>query len=337
MRHAPKALLVTLALTVLGSPVLGQSTSEKVALTLAVLQPSLFDDDEQDTFRGTIDDRSGTTVFDVTCSAGASAWLGLSRIDEACSVSGSGVIKNPNNPTQTLPRLNYLGGFTIQADEDGYTDASTILANYLRAGSAGAENKTFGGNLIMRPENPSASAIALGNRLVENLKETAAGTETVDYSTEIDSIRFDGFTIPHAGQAGGVSCSWTGDAIFAYANFAWQMEFDVKCGDETFRLEGNMPLLDAPAGSDHQQEYALNLVLPGGAGGGDPFAAADPFAVVDGLTGTLKITNSGRESEGGVYQNVAVSGDLIGTGVPLEVVRGYGEIMTIFARTFFGA
>ena len=337
MRHLPTVLIATLSLAALAGVAAAQSTSEKVAFTLAVAQPSLFDDDDQDTFRGSIDDRSGTTVFDVTCSAGASAWLGLSRIDEACSVSGSGVIKNPNNPAQTLPRINYLGGFTIQADEDGYTDATTILANYLRAGSAGAENKNFGGSLIMRPENPSASATALGSRLIENLKESAAGTDTVEYSTEIDSIRFDGFTIPHIGQAGSVSCSWTGDAIFAYANFAWQMEFDVKCGDDTYRLEGNMPLLDAPAGSDHQQEYALNLVLPGGASGGDPFAAADPFAVVDGLTGTLKISNSGRESEGGVYQNVAVTGDLVGTGVPLELVRGYGEIMTIFARTFFGA
>lgn len=188
----------------------------------------------------------------------------------------------------------------------------------------------------MAPENPSASARALGDRLIKNLQETAAGTEKVEYSTQIDSIRFEGFTIPHVGQRDSVSCSWTGDAIYAYANNSWQMKFEVKCGDQTFGLEGNMPLVDAAAGSAHQQEYALNLVLPG-AGGGDPFAAADPFATVDGVTGTIRLTNSGRATDDGVYEKVKVDGDLVGVGVPLEVVRGFGEIMVVLGRTWFGA
>lgn len=325
------------ALIVAAAPAaFAQGTAETVTFTLQAQQPSLFDSDRQDVFRSTIDDRSGTTVFDVTCSAGASAWLGLSRIDEACSVSGNGIIKNPNNPSQTLPRLNYQGGFTIEADADGYTNMSTILANYLRAGSAAAENKTFDGNVVMMPENPSASALALSARLLENLQETATGTEAVEFDTAIDSIRFEGLTVPHVGLANTASCSWTGDAIFAYANNAWQMEFDVKCGDQTFRLEGNMPLVDAPAGSDHMQEYNLNLVLPG-AGGGDPFAAADPFATVDGLTGVLRISNSGRSTEDGVYESVKVEGELVGQGLPLELVRSYAQILGVFARTFFGA
>lgn len=336
MQITLRSSLTLLSFCILGSAAMAQGTTETVKFDLAVMQPSLFDSDRQDVFRGSVDDRSGTTQFEVTCSAGASAWLGLSRIDEACAVSGSGVIKNPNNPAQTLPRLNYMGGFTIQAGADGYTDATTILANYLRAGSAGAENRAFGGNVIMMPENPSASARALGDRLLANLRETAAGTETVEFSTEIDSIRFENFTIPHVGQANSESCSWTGDAIFAYANSAWQMEFDVKCGDDSFRLEGNMPLVDAAAGSDHQQEYAINLVLPGAAGG-DPFAAADPFAVVDGLTGVIRIANSGRSTEDGVYENVTAEGELVGNGLPLELVRGYGEILAVFGRTFFGA
>jgi hypothetical protein len=330
------SILSAAALVLAAPAAFAQSTTETVTFAMQAQQPSLFDSDRQDVFRGTIDDRSGTTVFDVTCSAGASAWLGLSRIDEACSVAGSGIIKNPNNPAQTLPRLNYLGGFTIEADADGYTNMSTVLANYLRAGSAGAENKTFGGNVVMKPENPSESALALSSRLLENLQETATGTEAVDFSTEIDSIRFENLTIPHVGLGDTVACAWTGDAIFAYANNAWQMEFDVKCGDASYRLEGNMPLVDAPAGSDHAQEYALNLVLPG-AGGGDPFAAADPFAVVDGLTGTLRIANSGRATEDGVYESIKVDGELTGNGLPLELVRGYAQILAIFGRTFFGA
>lgn len=77
------------------------------------------------------------------------------------------------------------------------------------------------------------------------------------------------------------------------------------------------------------------MVVPG-AGGGDPFAAADPFAAVDGVTGTLRLSNSGRDVDG-VYTDVSVSGELTGTGVPLELVRGFGQMMIIFGRTFYGA
>jgi hypothetical protein len=137
------------------SATLAQSTSETVKLTMEISQPSLFDSDRRDTFSGMIDDRSGTTTFEVECSAGASAWLGLSRIDEACSVAGNGLIKNPNNPAQTLPRIAYSGGFTIQAGEDGYTDASTIAADYLRAGAAGASSEqVVGGHLVMHAGKP---------------------------------------------------------------------------------------------------------------------------------------------------------------------------------------
>lgn len=313
-----------------------QGLPERVSLTVDVTQPSLFANDRKDVFKSVIDDRSGTTSFEVTCSAGASAWLGLSRIDEACAVSGNGTIKNPNNPSQSLPRISYSGGFTVEGKADGYTNAATILANYLRAGSAGAENSSFKGNVVMQPENPSASARALGDQLVKRLQETATGTTAVSYNTDIDSVRFENFTVPHVGQRDSQSCSWTGDAIYAYANDAWQMKFDVKCGDQSFVLEGNMPLAEAAAGSSHQEEYQLNLVLPG-AGGGDPFAAADPFAIVDGITGTIRMTNSGRANQDGVYEKVTVQGEFTGVGVPLEMTRGLAQIMAIFGRTFFGA
>ncbi len=321
-------------LAILAGPIMAQTVPVTADITLTVNQPSLFDSDQHDRFTGTIDDASGRTALTIECSAGSSAWLGLSRVDEACAVTGNGLIKNPNNLAQTLPRLQYNGGFTVLAGEDGYTDATTILANYLRAGAASAENSHFGGSLVMAPENPSASALALGQRLIENLQEAAAGGEAVEYDTALDAVRFDNFTIPHVGLGNTESCSWTGDAIYAYANGAWQMEFDVRCGDISYRLEGNMPLVDVDA-ADHQQEYQLNLVVPG-VGGADPFAAADPFAVVDGIVGTLRLTNSGRSVDG-VYVNVSVDGELSGTGVSSEVVRGFGQIIVIFARTFFGA
>ncbi|MBI1172442.1 hypothetical protein GC209_13675 [bacterium] len=329
-------LFASLSLAALGSTAQAQSTSETVTLAIDINQPSLFSADQKDRFKSTIDDRSGTTTFDVLCSAGASAWLGLSRIDQACSVSGAGVIKNPNNPSQTLPRISYSGGYTVVAKQDGYTDATTILANYLRAGSAPAQNSSFKGNLILKPEHQAESARALGAELIKNLQQTAAGTTAVTYNTQIDSIRFENFTVPDVGQRDSAPCTWTGDAIFAYANNAWQMKLDVKCGDKAFKVEGNMPLVDAAAGSDWQQEYDVNLVLPG-AGGGDPFAAADPFATVDGITGVIKLKNSGRATDAGVYEHVQVDGKLTGTGVPLEMVRGYAEIMAVLARTYFGA
>lgn len=328
--------LAFLPLTLGAGAALAQSTTETVTLTMDINQPSLFSADLKDKYKSTIDDRSGTTTFDVLCSAGASAWLGLSRIDQACSVSGAGVIKNPNNASQTLPRISYSGGYTVVAKQDGNTDATNILANYLRAGSAPAQNSSFKGNLILKPENQAESARALGADLIKNLQQTAAGTTAVTYNTKIDSVRFDNFTVPDVGQRDSAACTWTGDAIFAYANNAWQMKLDVKCGDKSFKVEGNMPLVDAAAGSDWQQEYDLNLVLPG-AGGGDPFAAADPFAKVDGVTGVIKLKNSGRASDGGVYEHVQVDGKLTGTGVPLEMVRSYAEIMAVLARTYFGA
>lgn len=312
-----------------------QSLPETVSVTMEINQPSMFDTSKRDIFKGAIDDKSGATALTVECSPGASGTLGFGRIDETCAVKGSGSIKNPNNPSQTAVRINYQGGFVINASKDGYTDATTLNANYLRVGSAPAENATFRGNLVMMPEKPSASASALRDRLLKSLTEKATGTEAVKFDTQIDSIRFEGFTIPHVGLGTTPSCSWTGDMIFAYANDAWQAAFTVKCGDVSYQLEGNMPLVAATPGNDHQEEYVINLVVPG-IGGGDPFAAADPFATVNGVTGVLKMTNAGQKTADGVYEKVSVKGELVGNGLPLEVVRGYGQIMTIFARTFFG-
>lgn len=324
-------LSATLLLAMTGSAM----AQDSVSIAMDIHQPSLLDESERDTFETTLDAPLSTTTFAVECSAGTTGTLGFGRNDEACAVSGSGVIKNPNNLAQTLPRIAYSGGFTIEADNDGYTDARTILANYLRAGAAGAENQTFDGHVVIMPENPSASARELGDRLLGSLREAAADNQAVEFDSAIDSVRFEDFEVPHDGQMGGQSCAWTGDMIFAYANAAWQMQLDVTCGDETYRLEGNMPLVAAPAGSDHQEEYQVNLIVPG-AGGGDPFAAADPFATVDGIVGTLRLTNSGRNVDG-VYETVSVEGDLSGTGVPAEVTRGLGVIMAVFARTFYGA
>lgn len=329
--------VTTASLLALGAtPLLAEATAETVILTMQVDQPTLFDTDRRDTFHSVIDDRSGTTTLDVTCSAGTSALFGLSRTDEACAVAGSGSIKNPNNPAQAVPRVDYSGGFTIVGAQDGFTDMSTIAAGYRRVGSAPQEAATFGGHLVMNPEAPSASALELGRGALAYLQQNAGANAPVTYDTAIDSIRFQDFRIPHVGHANSVACVWTGDWIYSYAAESWNGAFDIACGNDRYRIEGNMSLQDAAAGSAHQQEYVMNLIVPGGAGGGDPFAAPDPFATVDGITGTLAMTNSGRQTEG-VYTNVAVSGQLVGTNLPLEVVRGWGQIVAVLARSFFGA
>ena len=309
--------------------------SHEVKLKMNIVQPTLYDKSKQDTFDGSVDDGSGTTSFKLVCSAESAGTLGINQVNEACTVKGGGVIKNPNNPSQTLPRVNYSGGFMIDGKRDGYTGFETLKAEYLRVGSAPADSSSFKGNLGMMPENPPASAKALGERLLKSLSATKAGKTGVKFDNRIDSIRFNNFTVPHVGLASSQSCSWTGDLIFAYVNEAWQGSFTVKCGDATYQVEGNMPLVEAPAGSSHQQEYRLNLVLAG-KGSADPFAAADPFATVNGVVGTMQLKNSGRSVEG-VFENVTVTGDLKGTGVPLELTRSFGQIMIVLARTFFGA
>ncbi len=332
MRNTP--LITLLAMTV-AMPVFAQSAQETVTFTLQASQPSLFDSGERDTYNGTLDDRSGTTTLSVECSAGSSALMGLVRSDEACGVTGSGSIKNPNNPSESVQRVNIAGGYTIQGKKDGYTPMNTLTVNYVRVGSAGAETTTFGGSLTMMPENPSATALALGNSVIEALKQKAAGTgASVEYDTKIDSITFRDFVVPSVGLPGSVPCEWDGEWIYSYAAEGWQGAFDVTCGGTTYRLEGSMPLVPASS-SGHDEEYIVNLIVPG-VGGGDPFAAPDPFATVDGIAGTLNMSNSGRNTEDDVYETVSVKGELVGTGVPLEVVRGWGQIVTIFGRTFFG-
>lgn len=313
----------------------GVSADEQVTLKLNINQPSLFDGNTRDLFAGSVDDSSGTTAIELVCSAGASGFAGIGRVDEACSVKGMGKIKNPKNPAQSLERIGYTGGFTVQAKKDGYTPLNTVKVDYARLGSAPAESTSFGGHAIMMPENPSASARALGASLVKRLQEKAAGAEAVEFDTRLDSVRFEGVTVPHVGLADTKSCTWTGDLIYAYANDSWQGAFDVLCGTTKYRLEGNMPLRDVD-GSSRTQTYAVNFVVPG-AGGGDPFAAADPFATVDGISGTLTLDNSGRMNEDEVYEKVQVNGTLTGTNVPLEAVRSFGQLILLFARTFFGA
>ena len=50
----------------------------------------------------------------------------------------------------------------------------------------------------------------------------------------------------------------------------------------------------------------------------------------------IKLKNSGRATDAGAYDHVQGNGKLTGTGVALEMVRSYAQIMAILARTDFG-
>lgn len=318
-----------------GTPAFAQD-QHTVKFNLDVNQPTLFSDDDKlrDTFKGSVDDDLGITSLNVTCSAGAKGTFGIGRRDETCAVVGTGIIRNPANPSQTLKRATYNGAFVVNGKEDGYVDLTSINVNY--EGPAAPPNTTFGGSVSMKPENPSAGALELAGNAFDYLKKKTAGS-SVEVDTAFDSINYNGVVVPHTGQKDAQSCKWSGNDLYLYANAQWQQKFPVTCGDQTYVLEGNMALVDTPAGSQHQHEYLINLILGGADGtGGDPFAAADPFAVVPGITGSLRMTDSGRVTEDGVAENIVVAGELVGNGVPMELTHSLGELIIVFGRAKFG-
>jgi len=329
------SLLVTTAVG-FAPAAFAQDVPHTVKFNLTAVQPTLFDDGDEirDTFTGSVDDASGITSFEVVCSPGAKGTFGFGRKDETCAVSGTGWIRNPANLQQTLKRVVYNGGFVVEGKKDGYTNMATINAVY--EGPAAPDDTTFGGSVSMKPENPSASALEIAAKALDYVKDKAAG-DAVEFDTAVDAIRYNDFVVPHVGQKDTVSCTWSGDDVYTYVNAQWQQEFDIKCGDATFALEGNMALIDAPAGSEHDHEYLINLLIAGEDGsGGDPFAVADPFAVVPGITGVLKMTDSGRVTDDGVAEKIVVVGELTGVGVPLELTHELGETIIVFARAKFG-
>ncbi len=337
MKRLSLLLVACLAFAVIAGSAFAQD-QVKVHFKLSINQPTLFDDKAQDSFQGSLDDALGTVTLNWRCSAGQKGILGFGRADETCAImdqagdpKSTGVLKSPTDPTKTKKWVDYTGGFVIEAKKDGYTDMTALKADYGLSGSV--KSSSYGGTVTMLPDNPTADVLALAQKAIEYAKKKAGGT-TVEINTKIDPIQFNNLVVPESGQKGSVACSLKGPVIYAYATDAFQTELAATCGSNSFQLNGNMSIVDAPAGSDHDQEYQINLIM--GEGNGDPFAEADPFAVVTGFTGTLNLKNSGRESDG-VYQNVEIEGDIIGTGLPPELVRAYAQILLTFPRYYFGA
>lgn len=321
-----------------------ENTSHVVDFKMTASQPSIRDTSLNDTFRVNISaEKFAKTSFEVECSAGSSGhWMtfGLARTDETCRVSGKGAVINPNNGKE-FQRMQYSGGFKILADKDGYVDARTINASYLKLGTSSAESDTFSGSAMMQPENPSASASQLLDQVKAYAKANATGTDAIEISSEMDSIRLDNFLVPNVGGRGTMDCSWTGDMIYAYVSEAWQMDLTVNCGGTIYQLEGNMPWVDIED-QPHNAEYVVNL-MTSGTEGSDPFAAADPFAEVNGVVGTIKMTQSGftevkiGDETDDVATSIDAEGNFSGNGVPIDLTYSFANLMAVFARTFFGA
>ena len=343
-----KSILTTAILLGLSTSVSAEQLGKvghTVSFDMDASQLSLRDNGLNDTFKiGITSPDFALAKFEVECSAGSSgAWFtfGFARTDETCKVSGNASIVNPNNG-QEIPRMQYAGGYKVIAEQDGFADMRTIAANYIAVGSAPAQNGTFGGSAMLMPENPSKSASELLEKVVSHAKESATGADAIDISTEMDSIRLDSFVVPNAGGRGTVDCTWTGDMLYAYANDAWQMNLTANCGGDIYQLEGNMPWIDVED-KDHNAEYVLNLMMAG-KGGNDPFAAADPFAEVEGIVGTINMTQSGlvevqiSENEtDDLPTKIVANATFTGNGVPVDLTYSFAQIIALYSRTFFGA
>ena len=322
---------------VLGSaPVLANDT---VTFTMKAHMPSLNDSSANDHFVVGVTDKQIDTTLDVKCEAPKSGLLG--GRDRSCAVSGIGSILNPGNG-QKLQRTQYMGGWSVKSN--GYTDATTMSANYLAVGKVAASNSPFSGSMMLKPETPSSGAIQLRDSVLANLKVQANST-LID--TRVDSVQFNNFTLPSAGFPSDKGCVWNGDMIYAYQTQSWFMNLKIKCNDKGVALKGNMPFTETKnVGNQHQ--YDLTLMVPNTDSQNDAALFAkgsdtDLFAAADGVSGQVIMKESGLVDvtfEGHTDKvpiDIDASGSFSANNVPIEVARSFAMVMGILSRTFFGS
>jgi len=334
-------LLLAALCTACSLPAFAQEA--KVDITLSASMPSLRDPARHDTFKFGVADAKVLTSLSLECQAGRTQALVL-RTNEQCSVSGTGSIVNPNNPSQKLPRTQYAGGFTVR--DNGQVEGNTLSVNYLALGKVPASSESFSGGMMLKPENPSPGAAELQALLLKKLRGEAKGGSVID--ERVDTVQLNNFYIPSAGLPSEKGCTWNGDMIFSYQTNSWFINLSAKCGDQKYALKGNMPWTDSP-GVTNQTQYDLTLTLPSAAIGSDDalFANADGdsdlFAKVDGITGNIIMKESayvktkveGKEEE--LASQIEGNGTMKGTNVSLEAVRSFSILIGILSRTFFGA
>jgi hypothetical protein len=313
--------------------------AEVVNFTMKASMQSLRDVANKDNFTIGLTDKQTESSFKITCQ-GASAGL-ISGQAESCAVTGNGALINPSNG-QKLQRTQYAGGWVVKSD--GFTDGTTLMANYLAVGKVPASSSAFGGSMMLKPEVPSTTASLLRDTLMKNLKKTESGL----IDDRIDTVQFVNFSTPSAGLPSDKGCVWNGDMIYSYQTSSWFMNLKAKCGAKELALKGNMPFTDTP-NNPNQKQYDLTLTLPSVEAASDDalFAApdgdSDLFAAADGISGQIIMKESAYvdvEVDGAkekVAAEIDASGTFTGQNVPLEAVRSFATIVGVLARTFFGA
>lgn len=338
-----KKLLLASAIVSIGFPAFAQEMPSKVTFTGEVEQTSLKDPEKRDHFDIVLGAAEIKTSLNLECQSGASSWGGLVRKDEACSVTGYGDISKNGKSGR---RVEYSGGFVIKTD--GTTEGETLMANYLAMGKVPASQNNFSGYMMMKPENPSKGAMEL---LEIGKKKVGAGSGGL-VDERIDSVELKGFYIPSAGIPNDKGCSWSGDMVFFYQTESWVINLKASCvlrkdGQDmatVYDFKGNMPWVKS---GEAQTRYDLNLTMGDNAGDADAdalFAAGDDdlFASVDGIMGSIVMNESNyvpvmvEGVEEMLPVNISITGELVGTNVPVETTRSLGTLLAIMSRTMFG-
>lgn len=313
--------------------------AETVNFKMTADQPSLRDPSKKDTYTVGLSDKQIETNLKLTCTAGQTGYW--KRTDESCSVSGTGSVVGNGKKIQ---RVQYSGGWIVK--DTGFTDAGTMSVNYLAVGKVPSSNGTFGGNLNLKPENPSSTMEVFKQAILKKIGATAASGELINKA--VDTIEFSAFAIPSSGMPSDKGCTWTGNMAFAYQTNSWIMDVSATCNGKVYPLKGNMPWSETEGVAD-QTEYNLTLTLPSANLSADDALFANPdgdtdlFAAADGISGQIIMKQSqmvtvkvdGEDTTVPVL--IDATGTLTGTNVPIELVRSLGVFIGVLSRTFFGA
>lgn len=305
--------------------------------------PGLTDPSQKNHFTVGISDPQVDVQLLLNCSPGGSQLLFLHK-DKVCAfqTGSSGSVINPNNPKQEVPRTQYVGGYDVQAN--GVANGAEMALNYLVLGNAPASTAQFGGSMHLKASLNGTGLSAL-EQTITNKLGLNGNDQTID--KRLDSVSLDGFFIPGAGWPNDHGCTWDGQLVFAYQTSSWFIDVQAQCNGQKYDFKGNMPWT-AVKGVDNQMQYDLNITLPNDKATGDDSLfqsgdSTDLFASVPGIKGTIiqknsnnvTVTVDGQATD--TPSRVDASGDLVGTNVPLPVVRSTAILFGLLSDNLFGA
>lgn len=335
-------LIASVALCVIGSSAFGAETpvvGGTVNFKMMADQQSLRDASKKDTYTVDLADKQMETNLQLTCSAGVTGMI--SRSDESCAIKGTGHVLGGG---KRFMRSQYAGGWIVKPD--GFTNAGTMKVNYLAVGKVSASDAVFGGNLNLKPENPSTKTDFFKQKILKKIGATAASGTLIDQ--RVDTVEFSAFAIPSSGMPSDKGCAWSGNMAFSYQTESWIIDVSALCGGKVYPLKGNMPWVESQ-GVENQTEYNLTLTLPSPDMSADDALFANPdgdaslFESADGISGQIIMKQAnlvmtkvdGEDTE--VPVSIDASGSLTGTNIPIDTVRSLSMLIGVLSRTFFGA